>query len=224
MDKFVPRFVWITAAAAFVALLGADSALASEASLKLPSFSEPAFFGGTTSGASILIWGLVVCALGMGFGLFQYMQLKNMAVHKSMLEISELIYATCQQYLVTQGKFIAILWLFIGAVMVLYFGFLLQDAEMTPFRVAAILGFSLVGIAGSYSVAWFGIRVNTFANSRTAFASLRGKPFPTYSIPLQAGMSIGMVLISVELLIMLAILLFVPGSLAGACFIGFAIG
>ena len=121
-----------------------------------------------------------------------------------MLEISELIYATCQQYLITQGKFIVILWLFIGAVMVLYFGFLIDDADMTAFRVAIILAFSLVGIAGSYGVAWFGIRVNTFANSRTAFASLRGKPFPTYAIPLQAGMSIGMVLISVELLIMLA--------------------
>jgi len=224
MHKFVSRFAWISAAAALVALFGADAALASEASLKLPSFAEPAFFGGTTSGASILMWGLLVCALGMAFGLFQYVQLKNMAVHKSMLEISELIYATCQQYLVTQGKFIAILWIFIGAVMVLYFGFLIQDAEMTPFRVAMILGFSLVGIAGSYGVAWFGIRVNTFANSRTAFASLRGKPFPTYQIPLQAGMSIGMVLISVELLIMLAILLFVPGSFAGPCFIGFAIG
>ena len=195
MYKFVSRLTWIPAAAALVALFGADSALASEASLKLPAFTELAFFGGTTSGASILMWGLVVCALGMGFGLFQYMQLKNMAVHKSMLEISELIYATCQQYLITQGKFIAILWIFIGAVMVLYFGFLIQDEEMTAFRVAMILGFSLVGIAGSYGVAWFGIRVNTFANSRTAFASLRGKPFPTYSIPLQAGMSIGMVLI-----------------------------
>ena len=224
MHKFVPRFVWSGAAAALLVILGAASAHASEASLVLPSFADPAFFGGSTSGASILMWGLLVCALGMGFGLFQYMQLRNMPVHKSMLEISELIYATCKQYLVTQGKFIAILWLFIGAVIVLYFGFLIQDAEMTPFRVAMILGFSLVGIAGSYGVAWFGIRVNTFANSRTAFASLRGKPFPTYSIPLQAGMSIGMVLISVELLIMLAILLFVPGSFAGPCFIGFAIG
>ncbi|MBM4335233.1 MAG: sodium-translocating pyrophosphatase [Deltaproteobacteria bacterium] len=224
MHKFVPRFVWSGAAAALLSILAAASAHASEASLVLPSFADPAFFGGSTSGASILMWGLLVCALGMGFGLFQYMQLRNMSVHKSMLEISELIYATCKQYLVTQGKFIAILWLFIGAVIVLYFGFLIQDAEMTPFRVAMILGFSLIGIAGSYGVAWFGIRVNTFANSRTAFASLRGKPFPTYSIPLQAGMSIGMVLISVELLIMLAILLFVPGSFAGPCFIGFAIG
>ena len=224
MSTLVPRPLWIAVAACAAVLLGADSAFASEASLKLPSFAEPVFFGGTQSGASILMWGLVVSALGMGFGLLQYTQLRNLPVHKSMLEISELIYATCQQYLITQGKFIAILWVFIGAVIFLYFGFLIDDPDMTMGRVLIILLFSLVGIAGSYGVAWFGIRVNTFANSRTAFASLRGKPFPTYSIPLQAGMSIGMVLISVELLIMLGILLFVPGSFAGPCFIGFAIG
>ena len=198
------RPLWIAAAALAAAFIGADLAAASEASLKLPSFREPVFFGGSTTGAGILIWGLVVCALGMGFGLLQYTQLRNLPVHKSMLEISELIYATCQQYLITQGKFIVVLWLFIGSVIVLYFGYLVDDPDMTAFRVAIILAFSLVGIAGSYGVAWFGIRVNTFANSRTAFASLRGKPFPTYAIPLQAGMSIGMVLISVELLIMLA--------------------
>jgi K(+)-stimulated pyrophosphate-energized sodium pump len=225
MSSLVPRCAWISAAIAIAAvLLGADNAFASEVSLKLPSFSEPLFFGGSSSGASILIWGLVVSALGMGFGLLQYMQLRNLPVHKSMLEISELIYATCQQYLITQGRFIAVLWVFIGSVIVLYFGFLIDDPDMTAGRVFIILLFSLVGIAGSYGVAWFGIRVNTFANSRTAFASLRGKPFPTYAIPLQAGMSIGMVLISVELLIMLGILLFVPGSFAGPCFIGFAIG
>ncbi len=225
MSSPVTRLPWISAALALAAVLcGADSAFASEVSLKLPSFNEPLFFGGTRSGASILIWGLVVSALGMGFGLLQYMQLRNLPVHKSMLEISELIYATCQQYLITQGRFIAVLWIFIGSVIVLYFGFLIEDPDMTGGRVFIILLFSLVGIAGSYGVAWFGIRVNTFANSRTAFASLRGKPFPTYAIPLQAGMSIGMVLISVELLIMLSILLFVPGSFAGPCFIGFAIG
>src|SRR6185369_2992116 len=148
----------------------------------------------------------------------------NLPVHKSMLEISDLIYETCKQYLITQGKFILVLEIFIGAVIVLYFGFLVKDASMTPLRVLIILLFSFVGIGGSYGVAWFGIRVNTFANSRTAFASLGGKPFPTYAIPLRAGMSIGLVLISVELLIMLAILLFIPGDLAGPCFIGFAIG
>jgi len=138
-----------------------------------------------------------------------------------MREISELIYETCKTYLITQGKFILILEVFIGLVILLYFGFLLQFAAM---KVAIILLFSLVGIAGSYGVAWFGIRINTFANSRTAFASLRGKPFPCYSIPLKAGMSIGMLLISVELVIMLFILLFIPGDYAGPCFIGFAIG
>ncbi|HTO52994.1 MAG TPA: sodium-translocating pyrophosphatase [Myxococcota bacterium] len=221
----MPRRVWILACAALLAaFFGADAAFASEASLKLPSFSTPLFFGGSTSGASILIWGLAVSALGLVFGIVQYTQLRNLPVHKSMLEISELIYATCQQYLITQGRFIIQLWVFIGAVIVLYFGFLVDDPDMNFGRVGIILLFSLVGVAGSYGVAWFGIRVNTFANSRTAFASLRGKPYPTYSIPLQAGMSIGMVLISVELLIMLGILLFVPGSFAGPCFIGFAIG
>ena len=138
-----------------------------------------------------------------------------------MREISELIYETCKTYLITQGKFILLLELFIGAVIVLYFGVLLQFPAV---KVAIILAFSLVGIAGSYGVAWFGIRINTFANSRTAFASLGGKPFPLYAIPLKAGMSIGMLLISVELFLMLCILLFVPGDYAGPCFIGFAIG
>ena len=138
-----------------------------------------------------------------------------------MREISELIYETCKTYLVTQGKFILLLWAFIAVIIVLYFGML---EHMEAMRVAIILVFSLVGIAGSYGVAWFGIRVNTFANSRTAFASLPGKPFPVYQIPLEAGMSIGMMLISVELLIMLIILLFIPGDYAGPCFIGFAIG
>src|SRR5262249_8467896 len=139
----------------------------------------------------------------------------------SMLEVSELIYETCKTYLVTQGKFILILEVFIGVIMVFYFGFL---EKLEPFRVVIILIFSLIGIAGSYGVAWFGIRVNTFANSRAAFAGLRGKPFPIYAIPLRAGMSIGMLLISVELFMMLCILLFIPRTLAGPCFIGFAIG
>src|SRR5438132_5914758 len=138
-----------------------------------------------------------------------------------MREISELIYETCKTYLITQGKFILILEAFIAVIIALYFGLLLKFEAV---RVVIILLFSLVGIAGSYGVAWFGIRVNTFANSRTAFASLRGKPYPCYYIPLEAGMSIGMLLISVELFIMLCILLFIPGELAGPCFIGFAIG
>ncbi|HMF91306.1 MAG TPA: sodium-translocating pyrophosphatase, partial [Candidatus Angelobacter sp.] len=145
----------------------------------------------------------------------------NLPVHRSMREISELIYETCKTYLITQGKFILILEAFIAVVIILYFGLLQGNSAG---RVAIILAFSLVGIAGSYGVAWFGIRVNTFANSRTAFASLRGKPYPIYTIPLKAGMSIGMLLISVELLIMLCILLFIPGEYSGPCFIGFAIG
>jgi K(+)-stimulated pyrophosphate-energized sodium pump len=191
-----------------------------EASLELPELSQVTFLNGI-NGHNLLLFGIVVCVLGLGFGLAIYMNLQKMPVHRAMREISELIYETCKTYLITQGKFILILEAFIAVVIVLYFGVL---SGYEPFRVAIILLFSLIGIAGSYGVAWFGIRVNTFANSRTAFASLQGKPFPLYAIPLKAGMSIGMMLISVELLIMLCILLFIPGSYAGACFIGFAIG
>jgi K(+)-stimulated pyrophosphate-energized sodium pump len=191
-----------------------------EANLELPDLSSVTFLGGMT-GHNLLLIGIVVSILGLGFGLAMYMNLKRLPVHRSMREISELIYETCKTYLVTQGKFILILEAFIAAIIVLYFG-VLQGMEIP--RVLIILAFSLIGIAGSYGVAWFGIRVNTFANSRTAFASLEGKPFPLYAIPLKAGMSIGMMLISVELLIMLCILLFIPGSYAGPCFIGFAIG
>jgi K(+)-stimulated pyrophosphate-energized sodium pump len=194
-------------------------AQASEADLVLPDLGSVSFQGFT--GTSLLLGGLVVCALGLLFGLAMYMQLKNLPVHRSMREISELIYETCKTYLSTQGKFIMILWAFIAAIMVYYFHWL---RHMDWSRVGIILVMSLIGIAGSYCVAWFGIRVNTFANSRAAFASLTGKPFPTYAIPLKAGMSIGMLLISVELIIMLAILLFIPGEYAGPCFIGFAIG
>ena len=190
-----------------------------EADLVLPDLSTVSFHG--INGRTLLMSGLVICALGLLFGLMTFAQLKALPVHASMLEVSELIYATCKTYLVTQGKFILLLEVFIGAIMVLYFG-VLQHLE--AYRVVVILLFSLVGIAGSYGVAWFGIRVNTFANSRAAFASLKGKPFPIYAIPLRAGMSIGMLLISVELLLMLCILLFIPATLAGSCFIGFAIG
>ena len=190
-----------------------------EANLVVPDLSQAQFLG--VSGRALLMSGLVVCALGLLFGLTIYSQLRRMRVHESMREISELIYETCKTYLITQGKFILILEIFIGLVIALYFGVL---RHFEPFRVAIILLFSLVGIAGSYGVAWFGIRINTFANSRTAYASLRGKPFPLHEIPLKAGMSVGMALISVELLIMLCILLFIPGAYAGPCFIGFAIG
>ncbi|HEY0372851.1 MAG TPA: sodium-translocating pyrophosphatase [Thermoanaerobaculia bacterium] len=191
----------------------------SEANLELPDLGSVQFLG--LGGDRLLMGGLVVCVLGLLFGLMMYTQLKALPVHRSMLEISELIYATCKTYLTTQGKFIMRLWLMIGAIMVVYFGAL---RHFDALRVTIIIVASLVGIAGSYGVAWFGIRINTFANSRTAFASLKGKPFPTYSIPLRAGMSIGMLLISTELLIMLAILLFVPRDYAGPVFIGFAIG
>ncbi len=193
-----------------------------EANLILPDLGQVSFLGGI-NGRTLLMGGLLVCALGLLFGLMMFTQLKNMAVHKSMLEISELIYETCKTYLLTQGKFLLILEAFIGSIIVFYFGFLVQP-KLAPIKVAIILLFSLIGIGGSYGVAWFGIRVNTFANSRTAFASLRGIPFPCYEIPLKAGMSIGMLLISVELVLMLFILLFVPGDYAGPCFIGFAIG
>src|SRR5688572_29386975 len=200
-------------------LAGHPTEARSEANLILPDLGSVNFLG--VNGKRLLMWGLIVCLLGAVFGIGMYMQLKNLPVHRSMREISELIYETCKTYLVTQGKFILLLEVFIGSIMVVYFGFL---RHFDALRVAIILIASLVGIAGSYGVAWFGIRINTFANSRTAFASLKGKPFPTYSIPLKAGMSIGMLLISVELLIMLAILLFVPGDYAGPVFIGFAIG
>jgi K(+)-stimulated pyrophosphate-energized sodium pump len=210
---------------------GAPRPVGSEANLILPDLSLVSFQG--IDGHTLLLVGVLISALGMVFGLAINSQLKNMPVHQSMREISELIYETCKTYLVQQGKFLMILWLFIGAIVAFYFGALSPVVDqasgavthgMPLFKVAIILLFSLVGIAGSYGVAWFGIRVNTYANSRTAFASLRGKPYPCYAIPLKAGMSIGMLLISVELIIMLGILLFIPGDYAGPCFIGFAIG
>jgi K(+)-stimulated pyrophosphate-energized sodium pump len=201
------------------ALLLASTAGASEAELKIPDLGSVTFLG--MSGHNLLVGGLIICLLGMGFGFMQFTHVKNLPVHRSMREISELIYETCKTYLITQGKFIALLWAFIAAIMVVYFGFLLHYATI---QVAIIVIFSIVGILGSYGVAWFGIRINTYANSRTAFAGLRGKPFPTMEIPLRSGMSVGMMLISVELVIMLFILLYVPGDYAGPCFIGFAIG
>jgi K(+)-stimulated pyrophosphate-energized sodium pump len=219
------KFTKFGAAALALTLLGAASALADEAGgeagLKLPDLSQVTFLG--IDGHKLLLFGIVICIFGLGFGLAIYSRLKNLPVHKSMREISELIYETCKTYLITQGKFLMILWVFIAVVIVMYFGWLAPVQPVTV-TLPIILIFSLVGIAGSYGVAWFGIRVNTFANSRTAFASLRGKPYPIYSTPLQAGMSIGMMLISVELLMMLFILLFIPGDYAGPCFIGFAIG
>jgi K(+)-stimulated pyrophosphate-energized sodium pump len=223
----VAALLTVGAATALAQPVSSGEAAGGEASLKLPDLSrvsflsQVSFLNGGIDGHKLLLVGILFCIFGLGFGLAIYMRLKNLPVHRSMREISELIYETCKTYLVTQGKFILLLWAFIAVIILLYFGVL---QHMEAMRVAIILGFSLVGIAGSYGVAWFGIRVNTFANSRTAFASLPGKPYPVYQIPLEAGMSIGMMLISVELLIMLIILLFVPGDYAGPCFIGFAIG
>jgi K(+)-stimulated pyrophosphate-energized sodium pump len=190
-----------------------------EANLRMPDVGSIQLMG--VNGRTLLLGGLVVCLLGLGFGLVIFRRIKSLPVHPSMREISELIYETCKTYLVTQGKFLLILEAFIAVIIVVYFG-ALRHFEAT--RVLIILLFSVVGIGGSYGVAWFGMRINTFANSRTAFASLAGKPLAVYSIPLESGMSIGMLLISVELFLMLCILLFVPGEYAGACFIGFAIG
>jgi K(+)-stimulated pyrophosphate-energized sodium pump len=210
----------------FLTLLGASQAFAKppqeaagEANLRLPDFSQVKFLG--LNGHNLLMIGILFCIFGLLFGLVIYSRLKSLPVHRAMADISQLIWETCKTYLVQQGKFLSLLWVFIAAIIVLYFGVLLKYEAL---RVVMILFFSVVGICGSYGVAWFGIRVNTFANSRTAFASLGGKPFPVYRIPVRSGMSVGMMLISVELLMMLIILLFVPGDYAGPCFIGFAIG
>src|SRR5450432_4625131 len=222
----IRRRLKVTASVFTVFLIGASAALAQpapeaggEANLRLPDLSQVNFLG--MDGHKLLTIGILFCIFGLVFGMAIYIRLKNLPVHRAMLEISELIYETCKTYLLTQGKFLLLLEAFIAVIIILYFGVLLKFEAM---RVVIILGFSLLGIAGSYGVAWFGIRVNTFANSRTAFASLRGKPYFVYQIPLEAGMSIGMMLISVELLIMLFILLWVPRDYAGSCFIGFAIG
>jgi K(+)-stimulated pyrophosphate-energized sodium pump len=225
------RFARVGATCAALMLLNGTAALAQasgetvggEAALKLPDLSQVSFLG--MDGHKLLTIGILFCVFGLIFGLVIYNRLKNLPVHRAMREVSELIYETCKTYLVTQGKFLLFLWLFIAVIIVLYFGVLspVQDKPIAT-TLPIILLFSLIGIGGSYGVAWFGIRVNTFANSRTAFAGLRGKPYPIYQIPLEAGMSIGMMLISVELLMMLFILLFIPGDYAGPCFIGFAIG
>src|SRR3989339_1142231 len=199
-------------------LLGPVIAFASEADLKIPE---------AIKSQHILYWGFVVTILGLLFGLYQYMRVKKLPAHKSMLDIADVIYKTCSAYLKQQGKFLAILFLFIGAAVAGYFGFLSPIGETAGARfgsVALIITWTVIGILGSYTVAAFGIRMNTLANARMAFASLRRDPLKLLTIPLNAGMSIGVVLICVELILMLVILLFMPSHLAGACFIGFAIG
>jgi K(+)-stimulated pyrophosphate-energized sodium pump len=199
------------------------SAASGEAGLVLPNLGDKslATFLGGFAGSQILSFGLIVCVLGLLFGALFYSQIKKLPVHKSMADVSELIYETCKTYMIRQGKFLMFLECFIAVIIIAYFG-LVQ--HLSAAEVVIILIFSLIGIAGSYGVAWFGIRINTLANSRTAFASLEGKAFPVYAIPMKSGISIGMLLISTELFIMLCILLFVPSALAGKCFIGFAIG
>ncbi|MDR2252764.1 MAG: sodium-translocating pyrophosphatase [Bifidobacteriaceae bacterium] len=198
----------------------ASDAPGGEANLKLPDLGE-VLVGGAISGRAVLLASLAVCLAGLGFGAWTYLKLRALPVHPSMKRVSELIFATCKAYLLKQGRFLLVLWTFIAAVIVIYYKF---AVAFTWGRVAIIIAFSLIGMAGSFSVAWFGIRVNTFANSRTAHASLAGKPWPVHAIPMRSGMAVGMVLISLELLLMLGILLFLPGDIAGACFIGFAVG
>jgi K(+)-stimulated pyrophosphate-energized sodium pump len=214
--------IGLLSVALVVLLMSAGPAMASEADLVLPNLGDTnlgTFFG--MSGHALLTWGLVICLGGMAFGLLQFMSIRSLPVHSAMREISELIYETCKTYLLTQLKFIAILWVLVSIIVGGYYGYL----RNMPFsQVFIILISSLIGILGSYTVAWFGMRINTFANSRTAFTSLTGKPFGCYAIPLKAGMSIGMLLISIELFVMLCILLFVDPKNAGPCFIGFAIG
>src|SRR5690606_21370104 len=204
-----------------------------EANLILPDLDNPDILFAGMTGQTLLSLGLIVTAAGLLFGFWTYLQLQRLPVHRAMREVSELIYETCKAYLLQQGRFLLLLWVFIGVIVAIYFGRLAMHVDpatgavehgMPLPRVLVILLFSLIGMAGSYAVARFGIRVNTFANSRAAFASLRGKPFPCYAIPLKAGMSIGMALISVDLLLMLVILLFLPREYAGAFFVGFAIG
>ncbi|MFV0429699.1 MAG: sodium-translocating pyrophosphatase [Arachnia sp.] len=220
------RLVAVTAAAA-VALTscstpaegGGGHEIGGEANLQLPDLSSVTMLG--LPGNVLLGLGLIVCVLGLGFGVLSYSRIKRLPAHRSMIEISELIYATAKAYLLQQGKFLLLLWAFIASIIIVYYLFLVGFGFG---RTLIVIAFSLIGMAGSYAVAWFGIRVNTLANSRTAHASLAGKPFPAHDIPLRSGMSIGMVLISIELAIMLIIMVFLPGDIAGACFIGFAIG
>jgi K(+)-stimulated pyrophosphate-energized sodium pump len=212
----------LTSAFGLLAFVLSSSAFASEAELHIPELTTSYnLFGNTIAGTTILGIGMVVCVLGMLFGLVEFTRIKRLPAHQSMLDVSHLIYETCKTYLFQQGKLILLLECFIGSCIFYYF-YVLQSMELP--RVLLILLWSLLGILGSCGVAWFGIRINTYANSRTAFASLAGKPYPVMDIPLRSGMSIGVLLICVELLMMIFILLFVPKESAGACFIGFAIG
>ncbi len=211
---------WLVAA--FAGLLAPVAAFASELDLEIPAIDTTyTILGADVSGLALLYSGFAVCALGMVFGFAQFRRVKALPAHASMLEVSNIIYETCKTYLLQQGRLLLVLLAFIGVCIIYYFG-ILRDLAWS--QVGLILFWSVIGILGSYAVAWFGVRINTYANSRTAFASLRGNPTPVYEIPLQSGISIGVLLICVELIVMLTILVFVPGHSAGACFLGFAIG
>jgi K(+)-stimulated pyrophosphate-energized sodium pump len=197
-------------------------ALAGEADIKIPDLTKVTFGGlGGVSGLTLMYLGIGICVIGAVFGLIQYQQTKALPVHECMGNVSNSIWETCKTYLFTQGKFLAILWVLIGACMIYYFGFL---SHMSAGHVVVILLASILGILGSYGVAWFGIRINTVANSRAAFSALKGNPLATLGIPLRSGMSVGLLLVAVELFFMICILVFLPGDLVGPCFIGFAIG
>jgi K(+)-stimulated pyrophosphate-energized sodium pump len=200
----------------------ATNVFAGEADIHIPDLTQVKFAGlGGISGTALMMLGIAVCAVGALFGIWQYLQTKSLPVHESMAKVSHSIYETCKTYLLTQGKLLAILWVLIAGCMIVYFKFL-QDNTMG--HVLVILLASILGILGSYGVAWFGIRINTISNSRTAFSALKGNPFATLCIPLRSGMSIGLLLVAVELFFMICILMFLPRELVGPCFIGFAIG
>jgi len=214
--------IWqLSAAAAALAALLVPAARASEANIKIPDLDLVSFFGGRVSGHQVLMIGLAVCAAGVLFGWWQYLQTKALPVHPSMSRVSNIIWETCKTYLAQQGKFLVGLWGLIALCIAYYFGGLAHESAT---HVVIILASSVLGILGSYGVAWFGIRINTVANSRTAFSALKANPMATLSIPLRSGMSVGLLLVSIELMFMIAILAFLPSSLAGPCFIGFAIG
>ncbi|MES1166606.1 MAG: sodium/proton-translocating pyrophosphatase, partial [Pseudomonadota bacterium] len=194
---------------------------ASESDIHIPDLASVKFFDGALTGHAVLMIGLAVCVAGVIYGWWQYLQTKNLQVHSSMGAVSQIIWETCKTYLWQQGKFLAVLWLLIAACMIYYFGVLSGN---TAAHVAIILAASVLGILGSYGVAWFGIRINTVANSRAAFSALKGNPLATLLIPLKSGMSVGLLLVAIELFFMICILAFLPSELAGPCFIGFAIG
>ncbi len=215
------RSIWTFLLSGLLVLLSAGAALASEADIKLPDLSQVSFMGGALSGMMILNVGLVICIIGLIFGVMQYVQTKNLPAHQAMLDVSQTIWETCKTYLFQQGKFLIGLWILIAICMIYYFGGL---SGMPAGEIVIILVCSILGILGSYSVAWFGIRINTVANSRAAFSSLSGNPLNIVNICLRSGMSVGLLLVSIELFFMIMILGYIPKELVGPCFIGFAIG